>query len=255
MELIETRGNETGRKTLSVLLCFTPERPLWSVAEIAAELRLSTATAYRHVGLLKQMGLLAGSRRGYRLTSKVEMLGEAARVRRDVISDVALPVMARLREAVDENVLLAVRSGDHVLAVRKLESRSPVRMRFGEGRPMPLHRGALGRVLLADLPVRERAAYLERTGHDLATLRHGPLSTASLDAVALAGFAESFEEIDAGVWGVAAPVRRYGRVAGVLGLAAPLDRTDSMRRGHILRLLINAAREIERQSSASRFTA
>lgn len=255
MDTIAPQGNEAGRKTLSVLLCFSPERPIWTVAQIADELQVSTATAYRHMSLLKQMGLVAGGRRGYRLTSKVEMLGEAARPRHDVISDIALPVMARLRDAVDETVLLAVRSGDHVLAVRRLESRSPVAMRFHEGRPMPLHRGAMGRVLLADMPARERAAYLERTGHDLMALRHGPLSTAALDAVALAGFAESFEEIDPGVWGVAAPVRRFGRVCGVLGLAAPLNRTDAVRRRHVLRLLISAAREIERQSTASRFTA
>lgn len=244
-------GNESGRKTLAVLLCFTPDRPEWTVAGIARELGLSPATVYRHVGLLREAGLVAPSRGGvYRLGVRTEVLGEAARYRHEPIADVALPVMARLRDAVDETVLLAVRSGDHALAVRRLESREPVTLQFAEGRPMPMHRGALGRVLLADLPVWERGGYLHRCGYDVATLHHGPLSAAALDAVAVAGFAESFEEIDDGVWGVAAPVRRIGRAVGALGIAAPLTRTDAVRRDHILTLLLAATREIERRAGA-----
>jgi DNA-binding IclR family transcriptional regulator len=48
------------------------------------------------------------------------------------------------------------------------------------------------------------------------------------------GWTESYEEVDAGIWGVAAAITRGvgGEVIAALGTAGPLHRLDESRRRH-----------------------
>lgn len=237
-------GAESGRRLLSVLLAYTPEHPHWSVPELAAALDLTQSAAYRYVALLREVGLLehVDGTSTYRVSERITQLSEASRASRPPLEDVAEPVLRRLRDTIDETILLGRRSGSHVYTLARAESRKPVRLQFEPGQAMRLHVGSIPRVLLASMNPRDREQYLETLPPEE---RESELvSEETLARIAQEGVVESFAEIDEGIWGVAALVR-HGRDRSVaLGCAAPMYRTDADKRRMIRELVVAGAAEI-----------
>jgi DNA-binding IclR family transcriptional regulator len=238
-------GTESGRKLLSVLLCFSGERPSWTIAEIADELHLTASSAYRYVGQLRESGLLevdAGS--SYRVTDKVMALADASESGRSTLVDFSLPIMTTLRNEIGETVLIARRSGEAAFCVERVESHQAVRLQFERGQAMQLHSGSMPRLLLSYMPVHERERYLERVRPTLSADRLAMLSNEALDHTAKLGNSESMAEIDDGIWGCAAAIRRGHEVVAVIGTAGPAYRLDDERRREIRRLIIAGADQI-----------
>ncbi|MFB8385722.1 IclR family transcriptional regulator [Microbacterium sp. NPDC055910] len=236
-------GAESGRRLLSVLLSFSESRPLWTVAQLAETLGMGASMVYRYIGLLREVGLVdAAPDNKYRVTDLAASLAAAATAGRAPIGEVAVPIISRIRDAIDETVLIARRSGWRVYTVDRVESRRPVRLQFEPGQAMTLHTGSLSRVLLASMPAHERASYLDHLSEED---RDRPLlRPEALDRVAVDGWAESFEEIDEGIWGVAAPITARGVMYGAIGCAAPLFRTDGEKRMLIRKLIVDGATAI-----------
>lgn len=243
-------GAESARKTLSMLLCFSAERPTWSVFELAEELKFSVSSAYRYMAVLRDVGLLdvAGDN-AYRVTERAVGLARAATAATAPLIDTALPVMSRLRDHIDETVLVAQRTGTTVYCVDRVESRHPVRLQFDRGQPMPLHHGALARVLLAAMPDRERNDYLRDAIPAVTAHQRGLLTDGALAEVRATGAAESVGEVDAGIWGAASAIIVDGQVVASIGTAAPLYRMDATRRKKARRLVAIAASEVSESLS------
>ena len=238
-------GANSSRKLLQVLLCFSEHRPAWTVAELAAELQLSTTTAYRYVGLLREVGLMDRTAdNAYRITDLAHRLAGAADAAQTPLGPVALPIITRLRDEIDETVLVARRTGDVVHCLERVESRRPVRLQFDRGQAMDLHAGSLSRVLLAAMPVAERTRHVDSLRGDLPSERLAALTPQALDTTLLRGWTESFEEVDEGIWGCAAAVLHEGQVVAALGTAAPVFRTDDARRTYVIDLVRRAADEV-----------
>jgi DNA-binding IclR family transcriptional regulator len=241
-------GTESGRKLLSVLLCFSGSRPAWTVADIAGELQLSQSSAYRYVAQLREVGLLEqGAHSTYHVTERVLSLADAAAAGRSGLLDVAMPVMTQLRDTVGETVLLARRAGESAFLVDRVESRHPVRLQFMRGQAMALHAGSMPRLLLAHMPRAERAAYLDKVRGQLSARQRELLTEDLFDDLRRTGTCESFEEIDEGIWGTAAVVCRGEEVLGVIGCAGPVYRLDAVQRAEVRERLRSAALEISQQ--------
>ena len=236
-------GAESGRRLLSVLLSFTESHPLWTVADLAQHLGMVTSMVYRYIALLREVGLIdAAEDSQYRVTDKVSSLAAAAAAVQAPLAATALPVISKIRDVIGETVLVARRSGWSVFTVERAESNQPVRLQFEHGQAMSLHIGSMSRVLLATLSRAERDSYLSQLPDDV---RSQPQLTAdALDQVARQGFAESFGEIDEGIWGVAAPVCSGDAVVGAIGCAAPLYRTNAEQRRQIVEAIRAGAQEI-----------
>ncbi|QCX28129.1 IclR family transcriptional regulator [Nocardioides jishulii] len=240
-------GASSSRKLLHTLLCFTEQRPTWTVADLANELGLATTSAYRYVGLLREVGLLdsaPGTGNTYRVTDLVLGLARACEAAQPPLAEVALPVMTRLRDEIGETVLVARRGGTSAYCVERVESMHPVRLQFDPGQAMDLHAGSLSRVLLSAVPRAERRRYVEGVRPGLPPERLALLSDEALDATLDAGWTQSFEEIDEGIWGCAAAIRLGDGVVAAIGTAAPVFRTDDARRDEIIALIRAAADEI-----------
>ncbi len=216
---------------------------MWTAAELSAELDLTQSAVYRYVALLREVGLveqMPGNK--YRLSEQIAAMAAAAAAARAPLGEVAMPVLQRLRDTIDETVLVARRSGWHVYYVASAESRKPVRLQFEPGQAMVLHQGSMPRVLLAAMPVAEQERYLASLDEEQ---RRAPLlSPAERQKVRREGVAESFEEIDESIWGVAAAITVRGEVVGALGCAAPIFRTDVDKRRMIRELIIAGAGEV-----------
>lgn len=141
-------------------------------------------------------------------------------------------------------MLVARRGGTAAYCVERVESQRPVRLQFDPGQAMDLHAGSLSRVLLSAVPPAERRRYVEGVRPQLPPERLSLLTAEALDATLAAGWTQSFEEVDEGIWGCAAAVRVGDDVVAALGTAAPVFRTDQARRDEIIALVRAAADEI-----------
>jgi DNA-binding IclR family transcriptional regulator len=237
-----TVGVESARKALQVLLCFDAARPRASVSQLARAAGLPLSSAYRHLALLREQGLVEEEGGGlYRVTPRIHGLARAADAASPIVV-AAQPFLTRLAEKTGATAVLFRMFGDVGIAVAAVEPRRPQHLSGVSGRSFPLHRGAPCKLLLASLPATVRGAYLdriERADPAERALRHA--REAELALIRRRGYAESHGEVDPGVWAVAAPVVQKRRAIASLWLAMPERRLDAARRAALRAAALAAA--------------
>ncbi len=234
-------GAESSRKLLRILTVFDEKQHTLSVSELALAVGIPVSSAYRYLSVLREEKLVEEAERGqYRLSARIVAMARAATAAVQGILDIARPVLQSVVEATGETTLLIRRLSTAAVCVERVESQHSVRLQFDRGQLMSLHRGSAARVLLSAVPAAERAAYFAADG----VQRTGALSDAALDQVARAGWAESFEEVDEGIWGVSALIETGADATAAIGLAAPLFRMSEPQRKRAITVVRRAARSI-----------
>ena len=240
-----TPGTSSARKLLTTLLSFTAQEPTPTINEIAATVGVPVSTMYRYISLLRETGLVEPIGDGrFRLTDAVVGLNAAADAGRTSLLEAANAELTALRNAIDETVLIARRGGENAYCVAREESSHPVRLQFAVGQAMPLHSGSVARVLLANMPTRDRLAYLESRESEISKDRAALLTPIALDERRRAGWAQSYEEVDAGIWGCAAAIEVDGQVIAALGTAGPIHRLDERKRKVVIDAVRKSAKTI-----------
>ncbi|WP_374986064.1 IclR family transcriptional regulator [Streptomyces fradiae] len=195
------------------------------LGQVAARLGVHKSTALRLLRTLHEHGLVHRQQdQRYRLGARLFALAQEAAESLDV-REVAHPHLVRLNEETGHTVHLAVREGDEVLYIDKVESRYPVRMYSRIGRPVAVTVAAVAKVVLADLPEPELHALTARLDYPRYTPRSTPDAAAfraELATVREQGWAADLGGHEESVNCVAAPVRGPdGRVAAALSVSAP----------------------------------
>jgi IclR family pca regulon transcriptional regulator len=225
------RFSSSLRAGLAILNCFSAEQPVLGIANLADELSMSRSTTHRYASTLVALGYLEQDQaRRYRLAPRVVDVGMS------VLDSMALRGKARehlreLREQTGRTVSLAVLDGGDVRYVDRLRGwrrgQHAVDLDLGVGARVPANCSAMGKVLLAYLPDRER----ERLVGELDLTRRGPKSITSkralraeLEQVRVDGLAVGDEELGPGVRTLAAPVMSPdGEVIAAIGIPVPAD--------------------------------
>src|SRR5215475_1244455 len=152
-----TTAKTSGDRLLSVLALFTLDRPEWTVDNAAAELEVSTTTAYRYFKQLTKAGLISPvSGASYTLGPAIIQMDRQIQIS-DPMLTAARPVMADLVQYAAEGatVLLCRLFHDRVMCVHQVMGRGPQEpVSYERGRLMPLFRGATSKIILACLPAR-----------------------------------------------------------------------------------------------------
>lgn len=218
-------GAEGARRVLAVLQAFSPRRHTLTARDLAEATAIPLPSMYRYIALLRDEGLLVGDDRGaYHLSPRLISLARAAEAAESLI-DIADPVMRDLVSACGETVILVRLIGRVPVCVHRVESPHHLRAAFEPGQPLPLDRGASGRVLLAGLSEHARREYLAPLAEA------DPVAAASIEeAVALVaarGWATSEEEIDRGVWAASAAVTDGRFTVAALTVPSPLVRAPA----------------------------
>lgn len=161
--------------------------------------------------------------RGYRLGWR--LLGMAGRSSRAGLLAAAEPLLVRLVRETGERAHLSVLRGTSVLTVLSEGSDHAVQAAGWVGRSVPLHSTSAGRALLLDHRREELAELLAGVPLDGGTPK-APKTVRQLservEAARPRGFAVVDEEFEAGLVGVAAPVRDFrGRIVAALNVSAP----------------------------------
>ena len=160
-----------------------------------------------------------------------------------------------LSKRADEAVWVAVLTGDHVTVVHHAFRPEGMVQILEVGASIPWSTCALGKAIVAFLPLERRAALL---AEPLARLTGWSVTereqlARQLEAVTQTGYALEDQESTLGDAAVAAPVFDRTGVAGAIGIIGPAERIldDSARQSHIVAVR-EVARQISRELGAGR---
>ena len=204
-----------------------------ALVDIARAANLSEATTLRYVSSLAAHGLLERDELGrYRLGLALFRLGERALQAHDP-RRLALPVMEELLAEFQETVNLGIGRNDELILIEAVESTHSIRKGAAVGERDHWHASALGKALLAVLPVERRCALLERQERPALTTR--TLTEiddllAELELVHARGYAVDDEESEEGLRCVGAAIRDHrGAASFALSISGPVNRLDAAR--------------------------
>jgi IclR family transcriptional regulator, pca regulon regulatory protein len=148
---------------LAMLQCFTADKPRQGIADLTDILGASRATAHRYASTLRELGYLEQDRhRKYRLASAAQNPGAAVigRLRRELP---AVAVLEMLRHQTGYTVSMAALDDTAAIYCHRLHAHRKGQYDaggdIGIGARLPLHSTAVGKALLAHIPV-EQFAYL-----------------------------------------------------------------------------------------------
>ena len=236
-------------KAFQVLDQFTPDKPMWTQAELGQATGVSKSTINRLVRYFCDQGyLMQLEKKGpYGLGHAAIDLGQRASTQFD-IGAAAMPLLERLVQETRETALVATYQVGRREVVCVAQIPSPhegLRVFQSVGSAIPLHAGAVAKAVLAYLPADIRSSIVagplekmtDRTITDPAVLVH------DLEDVRARGYSVSRDETYSGVYGIGAPVFGPGNtvVAG-MAIAAPNARMNSVDiLGHAQKVIAVAA--------------
>ncbi len=137
------------------------------LTDLARELAMSKAATYAMLQTLLARGFVADSAEGgsrrYRLGMSLARLGDQA-IENIALADIALPILRELTTEIDFTSRVAVMDDGFAVVVGRVDAPGAVRFDLKLGRRELPHCSAVGKVLLASLPVTQARAILRRTG-------------------------------------------------------------------------------------------
>lgn len=206
-------------------------RPL-ALPEVVALTGWPKPTVHRMLAQLEVAGWLQREPDGrrYALAARLRALGEAA-LSASAQHGVRHAVLRQLVADLGESCNLTALSGAEVVYLDRVESAFPLRLELRPGTRVPIHCSASGKLFLAFLPRRQRAALLDGlalTRHTATTLTTPEALAFELDTIRREGYAVDAEEFVDGLVCVAVPVPGPpgSPVRCALALQAPSARMD-----------------------------
>ncbi|WP_439140431.1 IclR family transcriptional regulator [Roseicyclus sp.] len=197
----------SGERILAILDLFTLDRREWSPDAMMAALGYSRPTLYRYLKTLKSAGYLASAPGdGLTLGPRVTEL-DFLMQRSDPLIAAAAPFIKILAARYPGVALITRWYGSKILCVASERSPDAPISSYPRGQPMPIARGGISRVIMANLPRREQDRLIETQREMLA----GPNTTAAAlretyRAVRRMGYCTAWGEVTPGVVGVAGPI-------------------------------------------------
>ncbi len=233
--LREPKYSQSLERGLAILRCFTPQRSVLGIAEIADDVGMSRSTTHRYVITLVALGYLEqGASRKYRLGLRVTDLGMAA-LNSTGLREHSYAYLEILRQRTSYTTNLAVLDGPEILYVERARSyrrgQRKIDLNLRIGSRLPAYCTSMGKVLLANLPEPE----LEQLIASMTLKRRGPntITTkkalrAELELVLDEGIAVNNEELAEGLVSIACPVLNENQqVVAAINLAAHSSMTSS----------------------------
>jgi len=208
------------------------EEPGLTITEIARRLEMEKSTAYRLVNSLRLRGYVRQDKETRKYFNGFRLFEMGSNVVKDMeLKKLALPFLQELSQRTGEAVNLAIRDGNDVVYLDKIESGATIKVDLHVGKRMPMYCTGLGKALLAFMPAEEVEALLSgevfrpftpNTHKDLPSLMR------DLERIRQRGYAFDDEEYVKDLVCIAAPVfGTGGDVVAALSVALPKYRYES----------------------------
>lgn len=204
------------------------DRPM-PLSEVAAASGLPAPTAYRILGLLEGAGLLQREPTGkvYGVGPRLTRLGVAALSNNGPGLERRV-ILRRVVDEIGETCNLAMLHGDEIVYIDRVETAWALKAELKPGSRVPLHCTSSGKLFLSQLPRPRRRRLLESMSlvrYTANTVTDAVQLEAQLEEIAATQIGINNEELQAGVVGVAVPVRdARGRMIASVALQAPVAR-------------------------------
>jgi DNA-binding IclR family transcriptional regulator len=213
-----------------------------TVGVLSTRLGLPKSTASRLVGALERQGLIQRDGGAGQLVPGAVLQRYARRETGDAeLVDVASGALDRLAQASGETINIGVPSLGAVELLDQRDSRHMLGSTNWVGRRVPAHGSALGKVFYAYGALPVPTGPLERLAPRTSA---GPAGL-GLDEVTAKSYATAVEELEPGLWAVAAPVRdASGAVVAALSISGPTVRLRRGVLGRYGRLLVAEGRAV-----------
>ena len=226
-------GVRSGVARMAAALDIVADRGWISAADLAAALEVDRSTGWRLARSLQSIGWLHHDpvTGRYRLGLPLFELGTRVLDTVD-LRDEARLVMTELVASTGESVDLAIRDGDSVVFIDKIDGTHEVRAFTRSGQRARLHATAAGKVFLAAMPEDELAAYLRGrlTAATALTVTDPVVLAGIVEETRRQGWAVNRGELHIEAGALAVPVRDgAGACVAALGLNVPLSRLDDAR--------------------------
>ncbi|WP_413188767.1 IclR family transcriptional regulator [Paraburkholderia sacchari] len=223
---------------LNVLEMVAQQAPI-SASELAKICEINRTVAHRLLATLAKHSYVRRTEQGYLLGPGLARLGRLAE---STLKQVAKPFMIRLAQVTGETVVLHGVDGLDAIVIDQVPGgiKHLVRVEHTPGSRHPLCRGASGWALLAYQPEKivHRFGKLHDCNDDM---------LARLDQVRTAGYAESHDELQLGVHGIAAPLfGKDGSCEASIAVLVPSVRAAAISgfRQHLLDAATNISRRL-----------
>ena len=244
------------QRALDILNLFEAGSAALGTTEMARAMNMPKSTVAGLVSTLETNGYLVQEpenrkyRLGYRLVERAGLL-----LRQFDLREVAAPYLHDLRDSCDESVNLAVRDGAYVVYIERLLGSNMLSMRSEVGKREWVHSTALGKAILAGLPVDELEPYLAQYDFTAVTPRTviDPQEFRQLlQATRARGYAIDDEENELGGRCVAAAIFDHlRRPVAAVSISVPVQRLPQDAIPALGAEVQATAREISRQLGAS----
>ncbi|MDD1449671.1 IclR family transcriptional regulator [Sphingomonas sp. H160509] len=218
---------------LNVLEVIAHDQPV-GLSAIARELELPKTTVHRVLQTLQAAGWIAmdaEARGDWTITIKAGLAVGSAQHATAKLRGAAFPIMEELRTRTGESVYLAIREGDTLALIERLDGPNPIAHAWPLWQRGPLHATSLGKSMLALLPVEDVTHYLDKplTRNTRRTLVQPAALFAELALIEERGFATSFRENWPNENGVGAAIRdARGQPTAAISISAPTDRVSEV---------------------------
>lgn len=179
-----------------------------TLAQIAERCGLARATARRFLLTLHALGYVEFDGKLYRLTPRVLVLSNAY-LGSMSLPRVARPFLERICRELKESCSIAVLDGSEIVYVAREQTSRIMSVDLGVGSRLPAVMTSLGRVLLAALPVEERAGHIPETIPSLTanTITDRDALLRLLGDVGAQGWCMVDQELEPGLRSIAVPLR------------------------------------------------
>jgi DNA-binding IclR family transcriptional regulator len=209
-----------------------------TVGELAETTGLPRSTASRLVAALERQGLVEreGQRGGVRPGPVLVRFARRALPNADLVELCKEP-LDRLAAASGETVNLAIPSVRGVEQLEQRDSRHFLGSTNWVGRTVPYHASAVGKVFLA------HGARIPETLERLTpkTIVDREQLKRDLEETVERGYAAAVEELEPGLWAIAAPLEDTSGVVGALSISGPTIRLQDGRLEELGRVLVAEA--------------
>jgi IclR family transcriptional regulator, acetate operon repressor len=249
----------TLERACDVLRLFTPQKPRWTISELARHLNVPKSGVFRLVKTFERKRFLQSSDDSYEyeLGSGIWELTGTVFGKREQFVEKASPYLRDLNKTTGLLVSLRVLENEQMVIVDRVEGKEPVKVIVPVGTHQSLNHGAPGKLLLAyryPTDSTQLRALISRgriTKLTARTLMDPRRLEEELNKIRRLGYAASDGEAIRGTIGIAVPVwNSTGQVEAALALTA-VESLCNMKQ--LMRFLPNLKRTAENISKALRY--
>ncbi|HWC24486.1 MAG TPA: IclR family transcriptional regulator [Flexivirga sp.] len=223
------RGTSPVATAMAVLRCFSPERPVLGVVEIAEEIGLHKSSVSRMMSTLEAEDLVEQDPLSKKFRLGLGLLSVAGALLANLdVRRAALPVLTELTERTGETSSLVIWDDFAAVIVEQVPSANPIKHATELGTRYSRVEDASVRVRLTALPEDERERFFTATPSSRAAYRR--LTANDADGIAVNDGDTTPDEV-----GIAAAVHDHrGRLIAAILLAVPRYRVDQERLSHLV---------------------